>query len=44
MLVVITDLLLIPPSVFMRPNFQGLLWNEFGGLGEDKLKIIFLLN
>jgi hypothetical protein len=28
----------------MRPNFQGLLWDEFGGLGEDKLKILFLLS
>jgi hypothetical protein len=25
----------------MRPNFQGLLWDEFGGLDEDELKILF---
>jgi hypothetical protein len=22
----------------MKPNFQGILWDEFGGLGEDELK------
>jgi len=24
-------------SVCMRPNFQGLLWFEVDGLGEDEL-------
>jgi hypothetical protein len=28
----------------MRPNFQGLLLHEFDGLGEDELKILFLLS
>jgi len=28
----------------MKPNFQGLLWYEFGGLGEDELKKLFLLS
>jgi len=27
----------------MGPSVQGLLWDEFDGLGEDKLKILFLL-
>jgi hypothetical protein len=31
-------------SVRMRPNFQGLPWFEFGGLGEDELLIRFLPN
>jgi hypothetical protein len=22
----------------MKPNFRELLWDEFGGLGEDELK------
>jgi len=30
-------------SVYMRPSFQGLLWDEFDGLSEDKLKILFLM-
>jgi hypothetical protein len=34
----------LAPSVCMRPNFQGLLWDEFGGLGENKLKTLFLLS
>jgi len=25
----------------MKPNFQGLLWDEFDGLGEDELKNYF---
>jgi hypothetical protein len=36
-------LTLLALSVCMRPNFQGLLWDEFGGLGEDELKILFLV-
>jgi len=28
----------------MKPNFQGLLWDEFDGLGEDELQIQFLLS
>jgi len=28
----------------MRPSVQGLLWDEFDGLSEDKLKILFLLS
>ena len=31
-------------SVYMRPSFQGLLWDEFDGLGKDELKIIILLS
>jgi hypothetical protein len=35
---IITDrLALLAHSVCMKPNFQGLLWDEFGGLGEDEL-------
>jgi len=38
----ITDwLALLAYSVCMKPNFQGLLWGEFGGLGEDELKRLF---
>jgi hypothetical protein len=38
----ITDrLALFAHSVCTKPNFQGLLWDEFGGLGEDKLKNYF---
>jgi hypothetical protein len=34
----ITDrLALFAHSVFMKPNFQGLLWDGFGGVGEDEL-------
>jgi hypothetical protein len=34
----ITDrLALLAHSVCMKPNFQELLWDEFDGLGEDKL-------
>jgi hypothetical protein len=29
---------LLAHSVCMKPNFQGILWDEFGGLGEDELK------
>ena len=32
---------LLAYSVCMKPNFQGLLWDEFGGLGEDELKNCF---
>jgi len=28
----------------MRPNFQGLPWFEFDGLGDDELLLRFLLN
>ena len=28
----------------MRPNFQGLRWFEFDGLGDDELLLRFLLN
>jgi len=28
----------------MKPDFQGLLWDEFDGLGEDELKRLFLLS
>jgi len=28
----------------MKPNFQELLWDEFDGLSEDELKVVFLLN
>jgi len=28
----------------MRPNFQGLPWFEFDGLGDDELLLQFLLN
>ena len=39
----ITDrLALLAQSVCMRPSVQGLLWDEFDGLSEDKLKILFL--
>ena len=39
---IITDrLALFPHSVCMKPNFQGLLWGEFDGLGEDELKNSF---
>jgi len=27
----------------MKPNFLVLLWDEFDGLGEDELKILFQL-
>ena len=38
----ITDwLALLAHLVCMKPNFQGLLWDEFGGLGEDELKNYF---
>jgi len=41
----ITDrLALLALSVCMKPNFQGLLLYEFGGLGEDELKKLFLLS
>jgi len=30
-------------SVRMKPNYQGLPWFEFDGLGEDELFIRFLL-
>jgi len=26
----------------MNPNFQGLLWDDFGGLGEDELRLFQL--
>ena len=42
--VTLTDrLALLTHSVDMRPSFQGLLWDEFDGLSEDKLKILFLM-
>jgi len=28
----------------MRPNFQGIPWFEFDGLGDDELLLRFLLN
>jgi len=31
-------------SVRMKSNFEGLPWFEFDGLGEDELRIRFLLN
>jgi len=35
---IITDrLALLAHLVCMKPNFQGLLWDEFDGLGEDEL-------
>jgi len=38
----LTDrLALLAHSVCMRPSVQGLLWDEFDGLSEDKLKILF---
>ena len=41
----ITDrLALFAHSVCIKPNFQGLLWDEFDGLGEDELKVLFLLS
>ena len=43
--VTLTDrLALLTHSVDMRPSFQGLLWDEFDGLSEDKLKILFLMD
>ena len=42
---IITDrLALLAHSVRIRPSVQGLLWDEFDGLSEDKLKILFLLS
>jgi len=38
----ITDrLALLAHSVCMRPSVQGLLWDEFDGLSEGKLMILF---
>ena len=37
-------LTLLGHSVCMKPNIQGLLWDEFDGLGEDELNILFLLS
>jgi len=31
-------------SVCMKPNFQGLLWSECDGLGNDELLTLFLFN
>jgi len=42
--VIIDRLALLAHSVCMRPSVQGLLWDEFDGLSEDKLKILFLLS
>ena len=40
----LTDrLALLTHSVYMRPSFQQLLWDEFDGLSENKLKILFLM-
>jgi len=41
---VLTDrLAFLTHSVYMRPSFQGLLWDEYDGLNEDKRKILFLM-
>jgi hypothetical protein len=41
----ITDRFALPTlTVCMKPNFQGLLWDEFCGLGEDEPKKLFLLS
>ena len=42
---ILTDrLAFLTHSVYMRPSFQGLLWDEFDGLNEDKLKILILMS
>jgi len=30
-------------SVRIKPNFQGLPWSEFDGLGNDELLTLFLV-
>jgi len=37
-------LALLAHLVCTKTNFQGLLWYEFGGLGKDELKKLFLLS
>jgi len=39
--IVTVRLTILAHSVLMRPNFQGLPWFEFDGLGEDELLVRF---